>query len=174
MMRPQDIAEVMAVERAAYTPGWPATAFERELTHNAMARYVVLRDGPAGAAIGFGGVWLMVDEAHIVTVAVLPEIRREGFGRALVHGLLNVAIAHGMALATLEVRKSNIAARALYANYGFYEVGFRKAYYSDTHEDAVIMTTEDLHSRAYVERLERLGAELAARHAGIALVPAGI
>jgi ribosomal-protein-alanine N-acetyltransferase len=172
MMRPADMAEVMAVERAAYSAGWPPTAFERELTHNAMARYVVLRESKDGPLRGFGGIWLMVDEAHVVTVAVVPEARRQGYGRALVHALLNVAIEHGMALATLEVRQSNAAARALYAAYGFYEVGFRKAYYSDNHEDAVIMTTEDIHGDAYRLRLERLGAELAARYAGIDLAPA--
>jgi ribosomal-protein-alanine N-acetyltransferase len=168
------MAEVMAVERAAYTSGWPATAFERELTQNAMARYVVLRSESEGQVIGFAGLWLMVDEAHVVTVAVRPERRREGFGRVLVHGLVNVAIGHGMALATLEVRTSNAAARALYGKYGFYEVGLRKKYYSDNHEDAVIMTTEDIQGTAYARRLERLGAGLAERFPGIDLRPAGI
>jgi [ribosomal protein S18]-alanine N-acetyltransferase len=173
MMRPRDMADVMAVERAAYSAGWPSTAFERELTQNAMARYVVLRESAGGPVAGFGGIWLMVDEAHVVTVAVLPEARGKGFGRALVHGLLNVAIEHNMALATLEVRTSNEAARALYRSYGFYEVGVRKRYYSDNHEDAVIMTTEDIQGPAYRERLERLGLALAERYKGIDLVPAG-
>ena len=172
MMHPRDMADVMAVERAAYSPGWPATAFERELTQNAMARYVVLRHGAGGPVAGFGGIWLMVDEAHVVPVAVLPEARRQGYGRALVHALLNVAIDHEMALATLEVRTSNEAARALYRAYGFYEVGVRKRYYSDNHEDAVIMTTEDIQGEAYRRRLDELGAALQARYSGLNLVPA--
>ncbi len=167
------MADVMAVERAAYSAGWPSTAFERELTQNAMARYVVLRESADGPVAGFGGIWLMVDEAHVVTVAVLPDVRGKGYGRALVHGLLNVAIEHNMALATLEVRTSNEAARALYRAYGFYEVGVRKRYYSDNHEDAVIMTTEDIQGPAYRERLEQLGLALAKRYEGIDLVPAG-
>jgi ribosomal-protein-alanine N-acetyltransferase len=167
MMQPTDMAEVMAIERASYTAGWPPTAFERELTQNAMARYVVLREGAAGRILGFAGLWLMVDEAHVVTVAVLPEFRRQGFGRVLVHGLIAVASAHSMSLATLEVRASNDAARGLYRSYGFYEVGERKRYYADNHEDAIIMTTEDLHSERYAERLARLGAELADRFPGI-------
>lgn len=161
--------EVMAVERLAYSPGWPATAFERELTQNGMARYVVLN--AAGRIAGFAGLWLMVDEAHVVTVAVLPEERGKGLGAALVHALMNVAIEHQMTLATLEVRESNAPARALYRGYGFYEVGVRKRYYADNREDAIIMTTEDIQSPAYRQRLERLARRLEARHPGINLVP---
>ncbi len=160
-MRPEDVPVVMAVERAAYSGGWPATAFERELTGNGMARYIVL-EGAGGGIKGFAGLWLMVDEAHVVTVAVVPEERRRGLGRVLVHGLIGVAIDHGMSLATLEVRVSNEAARALYREYGFYEVGTRKRYYSDNHEDAVIMTTEGLTSPAYQRPAARLAEEIPA------------
>lgn len=166
-MRPGDIPEVMALERAAYTKGWPATAFERELTQNAMARYVVLRERRDGRLLAFGGLWLMVNEAHIVTVAVLPEEQRRGLGRAVVHALVELAADSGMEDVTLEVRVSNTAARALYREYGFYEVGSRKRYYSDNGEDAVIMTTEDLHSEPYQQRLERLAAVLEERFPGI-------
>lgn len=159
----------MAIERASYAAGWPATAFERELTQNAMARYVVLRDAPGGSVVGFGGVWLMVDEAHVVTVAIVPSQRRRGFGGIIVHGLMSLAIEQQMALATLEVRVSNEPARALYQAYGFYEVGLRKRYYSDNHEDAVIMTTEDIQSPAYARRLEQLAAGHQGRYPGISL-----
>jgi len=161
-----DVAAVMAVERAAYGEGWPSTAFERELTRNPMARYIVVEDGE-GRIVGFAGLWLMVDEAHVVTVAVLPQERRGGLGRLLVHGLIQVAIDHGMTVATLEVRESNAGARALYREYGFYEVGRRKRYYADNHEDAVIMTTEAMTSPAYQRRLARLAAELARRFPGM-------
>lgn len=174
MMRPEDMAEVMAVERASYSAGWPATAFERELTQNPMARYIVLRKGAGEAIAGFAGLWLMVDEAHVVTVAVLPDERRHGYGRALVHGLLHVALRHEMSSATLEVRASNEAARALYRGYGFYEVGERKRYYSDNREDAIIMTTEDIQGEAYAGRLAQLGTELDARFPGITLTPYGL
>ncbi len=168
-MAPADIPAVMAVERAAYTSGWPTTAFERELTTNAMARYLVARaPAPAPAVVAFGGLWLMVDQAHIVTIAVLPELQRRGYGRLVLHGLVELAAASGMDSVTLEVRPSNQAARALYRRYGFYEVGLRKRYYADNHEDAIIMTTEALDSPAYLQRLERLRAELESRF------PAGI
>lgn len=174
MMCPAEMDEVVAVERAAYSPGWPATAFERELTQNRMARYIVLREQPGAGVVGFGGLWLMVDEAHVVSVAVLPELRRRGYGRALVHALMEVAIDHGMTMATLEVRASNQEARGLYRAYGFYEVGLRKRYYSDNHEDAVIMSTEDIHGEAYRRRLVRLAGELDARHPGIEPIPGGL
>ena len=174
MMRREDMAQVIAVERASYSAGWPATAFERELTQNAMARYVVLRPPHSDEVIGFAGLWLMVDEAHVVTVAVLPEQRRHGFGRALVHGLLEVSRRHQMAMATLEVRASNEAARALYREYGFYEVGERKRYYSDNREDAIIMSTEDILGDHYSARLSKLAGHLEERFPGIALVPEGL
>lgn len=157
-MEQQDVAAVLAVEQSAFETGWPATAFQSELTQNRMARYIVLEDN--GKVIGFGGLWLMFDEAHVVTVAVRPECRRHGLGRLIVHGLLLVAQAHEMDVATLECRASNLAARALYARYGFYEVGIRPKYYADNGEDAVIMTTESLSSAAYQQRLTGLAAEL--------------
>ena len=173
-MAPADMAEVVTVERASYSAGWPSTAFERELTQNAMARYVVLRQGETNRLAGFAGLWLMVDEAHVVTVAVLPEVRRQGYGRALIHALMAVAIGHDMAAATLEVRASNEPARNLYREYGFYEVGERKRYYSDNHEDAVIMTTEDIQSPAYQRRLDGLSEQIQATYPGIVLRPAGL
>lgn len=157
-MDPRDTAAVVAVERSAFAPGWPATAFQNELTQNKMARYIVLEEG--GEITGFGGLWLMFDEAHVVTVAVRPDRRRNGLGSLIVHGLLLVAQARGMDVATLECRASNLAARALYGRYGFYEVGIRRNYYADNREDAVIMTTEALASPAYQERLHRLEGEL--------------
>ena len=174
MMGRADIAEVVAVERLAYSAGWPPTAFERELTQNAMARYVVVRESAHAPVVGYAGVWLMVDEAHVVTVAVIPDLRGRGLGKLLVHGLVTVAIEHGMALATLEVRPSNEVARKLYGLFGFYEVGVRKGYYADNHEDAVIMTTEDIQGDAYRARLERLAATALERHPGVELRPAGL
>ena len=157
-MERRDMASVLAVEQSAFAAGWPATAFQNELTQNKMARYIVLEDG--AEVTGFGGLWLMLDEAHVVTVAVRPERRRAGLGGLIVHGLLLVAQSHEMDVATLECRVSNLAARALYARYGFYEVGLRRKYYADNQEDAVIMTTESLASAAYQERLRSLEGEL--------------
>jgi ribosomal-protein-alanine N-acetyltransferase len=171
MMRPGDLPAVIAVEQASFAAGWPPTAFERELSTNQMARYLVLvrGDGADERVLGFAGLWLMLDEAHVVTVAVAPEERGKGLGRLLVYGLVSLAAAHEMSVATLECRVSNAAARALYGRYGFYEVGMRKKYYSDNGEDAVIMTTELLASAAYQRRLAALAAELGERVPGVSL-----
>jgi ribosomal-protein-alanine N-acetyltransferase len=176
-MRPADVPAVMAIERAAFDTGWAPTAFERELSTNQMARYIVLArgEGEAETLIGFAGLWLMLDEAHVVTVALAPAERRRGLGRLLVHGLVTLAMESGMSVATLECRVSNDVARALYGRYGFYEVGMRKKYYSDNGEDGVIMTTELLASEAYERRLAKLAAELGERLPGVplAISPAG-
>ena len=160
MMAAEHVLPVLALERQAYTNGWPSTAFEHELQQNRLARYIVLH--VQGQLLGFAGLWLMVDEAHVVTVAVAPGVRRQGYGRLLVHGLLRVARREGMLAATLEVRESNVAARALYRELGFHEVGKRNRYYSDNREDAVIMTTEEFGSPGYQRITARAEARLAA------------
>lgn len=167
-MTTADVPAVIAIERAAYGHGWAPSTFERELTTNGMARYLVLER--EGELVGFAGAWLMVDQAHVVTVAVLPDARRRGYGRLLLHELLALSQREGMTDATLEVRPSNAAARELYREYGFYEVGERKRYYGDG-EDALVLTTEAFDSVAYRERHERLGALLASRFPGVRHVP---
>lgn len=157
-MTADDVAGVLAIEQEAFTTGWPPTAFERELLHNQMARYLVLAEG--SNLVGFAGLWLMVDEAHVVTVAVAPGARGRGYGRLLVHALIELARREGMGAATLEVRVSNEAARALYREYGFHEVGVRKRYYSDNKEDAIIMTTEEFDTEAFAQRLRKLADRL--------------
>jgi ribosomal-protein-alanine N-acetyltransferase len=159
-MTPDDVPAVAPIERVAFEAGWPTT-LEHELRANGAARYVVAEEASVPAA--FGGLWLQFDQAHIVTVAVEPGKRRRGFGRLVVHGLIEVAAAMAMHDATLEVRESNAAARALYRTYGFFEVGRRRRYYADNGEDAVIMTSEPLDSRPYRERLARLRGVLAER-----------
>lgn len=177
MMREDDVPAVMAIERASFEAGWPATAFERELSRNTMARYIVAEEGETNGAapgpVGFAGLWLMLDEAHVVTVAVLPHLRGRGIGRLLVHGLIELARASAMSVATLECRESNTVARRLYSRYGFYEVGVRKRYYSDNQEDAVIMTTEELASPAYERRLVQLESTLKGLMPGVQLYAEG-
>lgn len=170
-LRPSDIAEVQVIEAASFETGWAPTAFQRELDSNPLARYLVVREPGSGDLAGFAGLWLLVDEAHVVTVAIKPSLRRAGYGRLLVHGLIELARAEEMANATLECRESNEAARSLYRDYGFYEVGSRPKYYADNNEDAVIMTTEALESAAYQARLQALAKKLEAMWPGVGLVP---
>jgi ribosomal-protein-alanine N-acetyltransferase len=144
-----DVPAVLDIERAAFTSPWPPEAFQQELRHNRLARYVVARQG--GAVVGYAGVWLMVDEAHITTFAVHPDWRRQGIGRRLLLAMILVALELGAARMTLEVRVSNRAARALYREHGFEIAGRRERYYTDDGEDAYVMTTPSLASAAMRE-----------------------
>lgn len=109
--------------------------------------------------VGMIGLWMMVDELHIVTIAVRPAFRRQGVGALLVIAAVEFALARGMECVTLEYRKSNDVARALYDKFGFMNVGMRARYYSDNNEDAIIMTTPPLASRTFRELYERLYRE---------------
>ncbi len=155
-----DLPAVQAIEKASFTTPWPTQAYRSEIEANRLASYLVVRRN--GEVIAYGGVWLMVDEAHITTFAVDPPMRRRRIGERLLLALLDVAVGRGANEATLEVRLSNLAARRLYEKYGFRPVGLRPRYYTDDNEDALIMTTEPLATPALRERLERLRAELAA------------
>ena len=141
-MRLSDVASVLEIERMSFSSPWPAYAFEQELTANRLARYVVARS--EDLVIGFAGVWLMVDEAHITTFGVHPDHRRRGVGRRLLLRLADVARELGALRLTLEVRVSNQAAQALYRSFGFAVKGRRIAYYSDDGEDGLVMTTPPL------------------------------
>jgi len=138
-MRPADVPAVHDIERLSFATPWPAHAFEQELKGNRLARYVVARAGDR--VIGFAGVWLMVDEAHVTTFAVHPDWRRQGIGRQLLLSLVELSIAIGARRMTLEVRASNEAAQALYREFGFEATGRRPRYYTDDGEDALVMTT---------------------------------
>jgi len=159
-MRLDDLPEVHAIERASFTTPWPDDAYRSEIQTNRLATYLVARLDDR--VVGFAGIWLMVDEAHITTFAVHPGHRRRGIGERLLLTLLDAAEERHAREATLEVRLSNVAARRLYEKYGFRPVGLRPRYYSDDGEDALIMTTEPLASPAMRERLARRRAELVA------------
>jgi ribosomal-protein-alanine N-acetyltransferase len=105
--------------------------------------------------LGFVGLWLMVGEAHIVTLAVREGQRRRGLGELLLIAAIEVAVARGQEVMTLEVRRSNEAAVSLYEKYGFTRAGVRSGYY-DNREDALIMTTPPLTSTAFRERYQSL------------------
>lgn len=113
--------------------------------------------------VGFAGLWLMVDESHITTIAVHPDYRGRGVGESLMSALIGVSYEIGARMVTLEVRVSNTVAQNLYRKYGFKEAGIRRRYYSDNHEDALIMWTDDITSAEYRERYLGLRSALAAR-----------
>lgn len=139
-----DLAEIALIEKASFTTPWPTSAYATELTTNRLARYIGARID--GVLVGFGGIWLMVDEAHVTTMAVLPANRRAGVATALLLELLQEARRGGARVATLDVRVSNLEAQRLYRSFGFAEVGRRIRYYDDNGEDALVMTTAELES----------------------------
>lgn len=194
-MRPEDIAQVLDIERQSFPTMWPQTVYRRELK-NKMARYLVVCEvahgeppqldpsvpergvrglvrrffgglpEPSGSSewiLGMVGVWCMTGAAHIVTIAVRPEHRRQGIGEVLLVAALEAAREAGQEDVTLEYRISNGAARALYEKHGFTQVGVRGRYYSDNQEDAVLMTTPPLRSSKFQRLLAERVAEQRAR-----------
>jgi ribosomal-protein-alanine N-acetyltransferase len=175
-MKLAHVPAIMEIEREAFSLPWPERAYRHELTQNELAHYYVLCLRPVShlpvsvsawhrlwrlirrrsvadicPILGYGGFWLMYDEAHVSTLAVRVGHRRQGLGELLLVALLDEAQRLGASRATLEVRVSNEAAQTLYAKYGFKQVGQRKAYYSDNREDALILTTLEFASPAYRE-----------------------
>ncbi len=180
-MTPQDIEAVMNIELVSFSAPWSARAYDYEVRYNEMAHYYVARlqkEMPpvnAGTSllrrwfrrppaqentllmmVGYGGFWLMVDEAHISTLATHPLWRRRGVGELLLLAMIEHATEIGARWITLEVRPSNIGAQALYRKYGFEVTGLRKRYYSDNGEDALIMATPIVTTADYQRKLQEL------------------
>ncbi|KIL50589.1 ribosomal protein S18-alanine N-acetyltransferase [Jeotgalibacillus soli] len=136
-MTMDDIDAVMSVEEQSFSSPWKRVAFENELTINEFAKYLLLEW--EGEIVGYCGMWLIVDEAHITNVAILPNYRGKKLGEALMRQIMMIATASGAKSMTLEVRVSNLIAQSLYRKLGFHNGGIRKQYYSDNQEDALVM-----------------------------------
>ncbi|WP_199624434.1 ribosomal protein S18-alanine N-acetyltransferase [Paenibacillus alkalitolerans] len=137
MMRQQDIPAICEIEVESFTAPWSEAAFMNELTQNHFAHYTVMEY--EGRIIGYGGMWIIIDEAHITNIAVRAAYRGRKLGERLLAELAVKAYRLGAARMTLEVRVSNVVAQRLYAKFGFRGVGVRRGYYSDNGEDALIM-----------------------------------
>ena len=169
-MRQGDVATVAAIERMIFTMPWSSNAFGYELRTNPLSHYFVARTrsvkpavdarGLDPSIIGYGGFWMMLDEAHICTLGVHPDWRQRGVGELLLSTMIEAAAGLNANVVTLEVRVSNLPAQRLYQKYGFSTVGVRKGYYSDNHEDALIMTTEPIAAATYQSRFNRLRRQL--------------
>jgi ribosomal-protein-alanine N-acetyltransferase len=175
-----DIDQVMEIEQVSFSAPWSARAYRYEITTNQHSTMLVvrpavgrasmierwtrrLRGASPGPVLGYAGFWLLVDEAHICTIAVHPNWRRRGLGELLLLSLLEKGIALHAIRSTLEVRASNHAAQALYLKYGFEIVSRRKRYYTDNDEDAYIMATLPFASPEFQVLLNRCRTELYAR-----------
>jgi ribosomal-protein-alanine N-acetyltransferase len=137
-----DLESVLRIERGSFPTPWSRSAFQTELVDNTFAVYLVLDFH--GRVVAYGGMWLILDEAHVTNVAVDPEFRGHGFGEQMMEGLIDRARAQGARRMTLEVRRSNTVAQNLYQKLGFVQLGVRRGYYTDTHEDAFIMWRDPL------------------------------
>jgi ribosomal-protein-alanine N-acetyltransferase len=157
-MRPDDLDEVLVIERASFTMPWSRGAFLYEIQQNRVARCWVMRE--EGRVVGYVCLWEISDEVHVTNIAVEPASRRRGFARTLLGGVLNDARERRLRMVVLEVRPSNVEARRLYESFGFRVAGRRRGYYYDTGEDALVMEA-DLTSPA-----ARSGATAASRGFG--------
>jgi ribosomal-protein-alanine N-acetyltransferase len=172
-----DLGDVMVIERLSFSFPWSERAYRFEIEQNENSVTLVVRPafplslwdrirGRAGVrspVLGYGGLWLLVDEAHISTIAVHPQWRSKGLGELVLLSLLEQGSRRGMKNATLEVRVSNEVAQGLYRKLGFEVAGRQKRYYSDNNEDAFIMVTPPFETPGFKENLRRCRAELHAR-----------
>ena len=140
-LRENDLDRVMEIESSCFESHWTREAILCEMG-NACAFYVV--GSTAGKTVGYAGQWIIMDEAHITTIAVDPRLHGRRYGERLLIALLQEARDRGARRATLEVRITNKAACRLYAKYGFETVAIRRQYYLDTGEDALVMWMNDL------------------------------
>jgi len=136
-MRPEDLDEVLVIERASFSMPWSRGAFLYEMQQNRVARCWVMREG--GRVVAYLCLWEITDELHVTNVAVHPAARRRGIARTLLRGVLDDSRGRGFRTVALEVRPSNEHALALYDSLGFRIVGRRRGYYYDTGEDALVM-----------------------------------
>ncbi|MFC6333654.1 ribosomal protein S18-alanine N-acetyltransferase [Paenibacillus septentrionalis] len=135
-----DLPQILMIEQDSFTTPWTKEAFTNELTNNLFAQYMAMEY--RGQVIGYGGMWIIVDEAHITNIAIVAQYRSQGLGKLLMYELQRTAVFLGAVRMTLEVRKSNVIAQRLYRSYGFENAGIRPGYYSDNNEDALIMWAE--------------------------------
>lgn len=137
----EDVAQIHEIEKLCFAMPWSEESILHDVKENIVARWLVLDDGE-GCVLAYAGMWFVLDEAHVCNVAVHPDCRRLGYGRMIFEALENLAKENSMSMMTLEVRRSNIAAQNLYHACGFLDVGYRKRYYEDNKEDALIMYKE--------------------------------
>jgi ribosomal-protein-alanine N-acetyltransferase len=157
-MADTDIKEVLRIEQQSFTTQWPSNAFYQELHDNKLAHYFVGRVDKR--VVAYGGIWVILEDSHVTTIAVRPGYRGRKFGEIMLLRLLDEAIERGASWMTLEVRESNTVAQNLYRKYGFTTVSTRKGYYSDNNENALVMWAGNLKSEIYRNRLQALRSAL--------------
>jgi len=140
---PDQIDDVLLIEEASFTNPWSRAMYLAELENSGIS-FCYIAKGPDGVVVGFCSFWRVLDELHINNLAVLPAFRRKGVARALLEHVLKEGSALGARRATLEVRRSNDAARLLYERFGFSVAAVRRGYYTKPVEDALVLWREHL------------------------------
>jgi [ribosomal protein S18]-alanine N-acetyltransferase len=176
-----DVPQVMAIERTAFTLPWSDYTYRHELLENRNAHYFVARrlNGSVLSKstwlsrllkfeqklpiVGYGGFWIVLDEAHISTIASDEQWRGRGIGELLLLAMIERGIELGAHEVTLEVRVTNRVAQSLYRKYGFEVVGQRPGYYRDNNEDADLMTAFKVDQPEYQANLQTLRGSLEER-----------
>jgi len=153
-----DIPVVLAIELRSFQSAWPTNAFANELRDNKLAHYFVGRLD--GEIVAYGGIWVILEDSHVTTIAVHPDQRGKRLGEEMLVHLLDEAIERGASWITLEVRETNDVAQKLYRKYGFTVVSTRRGYYSDNNESALVMWAGNLKGPLYASRLAALKAAL--------------
>lgn len=143
---PVEIDAILAIEEASFSNPWTRAMYVAEFENRGVSYCYVARDADR-RAVGFCSFWRVVDELHINNLAVLPPYRRAGVATALLDCVLREGARLGAVRATLEVRRSNHPARALYERFGFTVAGVRRAYYTKPVEDAIVLWREGLSDR---------------------------
>jgi len=139
----EDLTAIVEIERASFANPWTREMFEQELLHPDVSHTFVIRTPPVRVA-GYCVLWMVLDEVHINNLAVRPDDRQRGIGRALLRAALAEAATLGGRRATLEVRESNTAALRLYGGFGFRVTGVRPGYYSNPVENALVLWLDSL------------------------------
>lgn len=169
-MAEDDLDQVVAIDKMSFSLPWPSHSFRYEVLENDVSQQWVAEvnfpqaetdsattqsdpDRKTSAVVGMIVVWLILDEAHIATIAVHPRYRRLGIGRKLLLAALHECAAQGALTATLEVRETNQIAIDMYRKFGFEVVGRRKRYYNDTNEDAILMTLDTNGLKSLIARI---------------------
>ena len=158
LMHRRDVRHVMPIEQRVYPRGWSKGVFVREIAQRTTRCYLTAKVG--STLVGYAGMLMAPDEAHITNVAVSPEWQRHKLATRLLLTQARVASWRGASSLTLEVRPSNQGAQELYRQFGFAPAGMRKLYYRDPDEDGLIMWAHDIDQPAYQARLRSIEAEV--------------
>ena len=153
----EDVPEMHHLERLSFSRPTSKEAYVNEMLNNDHAHYYGLFIGEQ--LIAFGGYWLIIDEGHVINIAVHPAFRRQGYGELLMRRVIVACMSQGGQRMTLEVRKHNTPAQYLYQKLGFVKDGVHPGYYDDPKDDAVIMWLDMLHQPAAGEAKEQLSGK---------------